>query len=198
MPTHPEVVTLDPNDAGLMGELWHAAKGTPREFTEHVRALVNPLPEEPPAWTLVTTTRGIGSRVFYRVDNIAMDRPWRAIDGGWHTWPEVCEAAQEDSGGTPEVLEPDSVKALREQVGRYDAWLARVGDALAEARGVRVHWSDLDTSVKALAYRAEKAEAAIARVEALAAEMDDQQGQCWNAVAAQRLRAALAEPTEPQ
>ena len=119
MPTHPEVVTLDPNDAGLMGELWHAAKGTPREFAEHVRALVNPLPPEPPLWTLVRLGNG---RIALREDE----------ESGWAdywvhadvlpgsakanstamTWPEVCAL------GTPEVLEPDSVKALREQVER--------------------------------------------------------------------------------
>lgn len=142
MPTQPEVVTLDPNDAGLMGELWHAAKGTPREFTEHVRALVNPLPPEPPLWTLVRLGNG---RIALREDE----------ESGWAdywvhadvlpgsakanstamTWPEVCAL------GTPEVLEPDSVKALRERLAITES----------ERDGAREHRDQIRT-------RAERAE----------------------------------------
>lgn len=139
----PEVIELDPasNDDALrlaaairsvcdIDGRWDAA--------EILQALATPpaLPEEPPAWTLVATSRNNPLRVFYRVeDHPGMRRPWRHVGGGWHTWAEVCDAAREDSGGTPEVLEPEAVKALRGQVETLSGWVKDAEKKRDEARG---------------------------------------------------------------
>jgi hypothetical protein len=160
MSTHPEVVTLDPHDADDVTRVENALADTADipwtddRAVKFLRALAAPpLPKEPPEWTVVRAGDVVLVRQAPTARRASKYRWWRVgTEEVGRTWPEVCAL------GTPEVLEPDSVKALREQVNRYDAWLERVGDALAEARGVRVHWSDLDTSVKALVDRAEKAE----------------------------------------
>ena len=113
MPTHPEVVTLDPNDAEQMSALADAYYdaldyGSPAAAETAARAvrsmLTPPLPEQPPGrYAMVTAGPFAHSR--YLVGGV-----WHGSDGKQRTWPEVCAL------GTPEVLEPDSVKALREQV----------------------------------------------------------------------------------
>jgi hypothetical protein len=121
MSTHPEVVTLDPasNDDALrlaaairsvcdIDGRWDAA--------EILQALAaESLPEEPPEHSVVRA----GSFRLYRDDIDPAGTPYRCVwfvmygpdyTAEWMTWPEVCAL------GTPEVLEPDSVKALRETV----------------------------------------------------------------------------------
>ena len=129
MPTHPEVVTLDPasNDDALrlaaairsvcdIDGRWDAA--------EILQALAapTPLPEQPPMWTIVEVPHSGTSLVdqpytpyskWVRAYEDDEDASWVRLAGSakyaeTRTWPEVCAL------GTPEVLEPDSVKALRE------------------------------------------------------------------------------------
>lgn len=126
---------------------------------------VTPLPEEPPAWTLVATSRNNPLRVFYRVeDRPGMRRPWRHVGGGWHTWAEVCDAAREDSGGVPEVLESETVKALREQ------WQQQTdrANALHELREAGKA-SRSQKEVDRLKAELDEARATVARVEGLRA-----------------------------
>ena len=85
------------------------------------------LPEEPPKYG-VAKTEGLVTLHHMRLhDGTQMLKQYVDQMGNWRTWPEVCAL------GTPEVLEPDSVKALRaelsdarERAGRYadDANLA--------------------------------------------------------------------------
>jgi hypothetical protein len=114
MPTHPEVVTLDPNDPDDMARLGRAATNAdkddcPRDadFGINVFRLLA-APPEPPTWTVVR----VNAEVFLRHDLPGASRWYMAdlrIDSS-RTWPEVCAL------GIPEVLEPEAVKALREQV----------------------------------------------------------------------------------
>jgi hypothetical protein len=121
MSTHPEVVTLDPNDAEQMSALADAYYdaldyGSPAAAETAARAirsmLPTPLPEEPPQWSAVRVASG--SRVAFRMGVLSSGRNWQVEGYGkeWRTWPEVCAL------GTPEVLEPESAKALREQLRR--------------------------------------------------------------------------------
>ena len=150
MPTHPEVVTLDPNDAGLMGELWHAAKGTPSEFAEHVRALVNPLPEEPSLWSVAKA----GQRLFVRGQSSDSVGRWFEVSPGQGmyavTWPEVCAL------GTPEVLEPDSVKALREGYEREHRLSLGFAERASKAADKAKEWEGKYDAMEARALKAER------------------------------------------
>jgi hypothetical protein len=72
--------------------------------------LILGIPSEPPQWTAVRVESG--SRVAFRMGVLSSGRNWQVEGYGeeWRTWPEVCAL------GTPEVLEPETVKALRERV----------------------------------------------------------------------------------
>ena len=114
------------------------------------------------------------------------DAAQAVIAAGWVS-PEEHGKYRRGARELGRVIE-QQCNSILDITGLHD-WVGEDGDG---------DWGAIWDHAYALRDRAKKAEAAIARVEALAAEMDDQQGQCWNAVAAQRLRAALAEPTEPQ
>ena len=124
MSTHPEVVTLDPNDAEQMEQFLrrlmnerdlglNAHSGlnfTWENVTDALRAMTVPPPEEPSLWSVAK----VFNRLFVRGQSSDSEGRWFEVSPGQGmyavAWPEVCAL------GTPEVLEPDSVKALRTEV----------------------------------------------------------------------------------
>ena len=72
-------------------------------------APATPLPEEPPLYTVVHVPSLNQWQRWTRLDQ-PTGRNWVDNRADWSSWEQVCAL------GTPEVLEPDSVKALREQV----------------------------------------------------------------------------------
>ena len=70
-----------------------------------------PLPEEPPLYTVVHVPSLNQWQRWTRLDQ-PTGRNWVDNRADWSSWEQVCAL------GTPEVLEPDSVKALREQLRR--------------------------------------------------------------------------------
>ena len=115
MPTHPEVVTLDPNDAEQVKRLMTHYAGSPLtdnevpDMQKALRAMLTPpLPEEPAWWTIVRLNHKLWA-IRDAITSANGGGNWLTNTGERHTWPEVCAL------GTPEVLEPGSVKALREK-----------------------------------------------------------------------------------
>lgn len=145
--TTPEVVTLDPSNEGDMARLVEAFYNTdemhaPTAMAKAVRALsAPPLPEEPPAFTVVIVPHGGSSLVdqpytpyskWVRADGDPEDASWFRLAGSAkyaesRTWPEVCAL------GTPEVLEPETVKALREQVAGLRRTITTIERAQAKS-----------------------------------------------------------------
>ncbi|HEY9411145.1 MAG TPA: hypothetical protein VIP77_16315 [Jiangellaceae bacterium] len=95
-----------------------------------------PLPEEPPLYTVVHVPSLNQWQRWTRLDQ-PTGRNWVDNRAAWYSWEQVCAL------GTPEVLEPDSVKALRERLARIDAE--------REEFNVDVAYSALSEQIKELA-----------------------------------------------
>lgn len=92
---------------------------------EHPEWAKPPLPDEPPVWTVVKTVGKPGPGEGPITVHVRTKAAWVDLSGNRRKWPEVCSL---DHQGQPEVLEPESVKALRaeltdarERAGRYAA-----------------------------------------------------------------------------
>lgn len=160
MPTHPEVVTLDPSNPDDMARLGRAATNAdkddcPRDadFGINVFRLLTapPAPEEPPLYTVVHVPSLNQWQRWTRLDQ-PTGRNWVDNRADWSSWPEVCAL------GTPEVLEPESVKALREQHDTSVTALRNERDDYRHGRDLEARRHDEQRA------RAEKAEAKVQRV----------------------------------